>query len=111
MTCPATTILPQTPVAEAASTMLEEDVNRLPVVSDEGKLVGLVSRSDLIRAFARTDAEIQQEIEVDVLRRVMWINPNDVQVTVNDGVVKLTGHVPSRAEADLLPGSRDGFQA
>ena len=62
--------------------MLEERVNRLPVVDVDGKLVGLVSRGDLVRAFARTDAEIQREIEEDVLRRVMWLDPSDVSVTV-----------------------------
>ena len=79
MSSPAKTISPHRPVAEAATLMLEERVNRLPVVDVDGKLVGLVSRGDLVRAFARSDAEIQREIEEDVLRRVMWLDPSDVQ--------------------------------
>ena len=78
-------------------------MNRLPVVDVGGKLVGLVSRGDLVRAFARSDAEIQREIEEDILRRVMWLDPADVSVTVSDGVVTLSGQVATEADADLLP--------
>ena len=69
--------------------MLDEDVNRLPVVDADGVLVGLVSRGDLVRAFARPDDEIRHEIEEDVLRRAMWLDPDAVDVTVTDGVVTL----------------------
>jgi osmotically-inducible protein OsmY len=83
--------------------MLEERINRLPVVDVDGRLMGLVSRGDLVRAFARSDEEIQHEIEEDVLRRVMWLDPSDVSVTVSDGIVTLTGQVATGADADLLP--------
>ena len=56
--------------------MLDEDVNRLPVVDADGLLVGLVSRGDLIRAFARPDEEIRREIQDDVIHGAMWIDPN-----------------------------------
>ena len=103
MSYPPQTVLPSCPVAEAASVMLEKSVNRLPVVDVEGKLVGLVSRGDLVRAFARTDEEIQREIEEDVLRRVMWLDPSDVSVTVENGIVTLTGEVATEADRDLVP--------
>jgi CBS domain-containing protein len=103
MSAPAKTITPHRPVAEAATMMLDEQINRLPVVDVDGKLLGLVSRGDLVRAFARSDEEIQREIEEDVLRRVMWLDPSDVSVTVSDGVVTLKGQVASAADADLLP--------
>ncbi len=83
--------------------MLEQDVNRLPVVDDGGKLVGLLSRGDLVRAFARSDEEIYREIEEDVIRRVMWLDPSSVTVTVTDGVVSIGGEVASEADAELLP--------
>ena len=70
--------------------------------------MGLVSRGDLVRAFARSDEEIQREIEEDVLRRVMWLDPSDVSVAVSDGMVTLTGQVATAADADLLPGSLAG---
>jgi osmotically-inducible protein OsmY len=83
--------------------MLEENVNRLPVVDTDGALVGLVSRADLVRAFVRSDDEIQREIQEDVLKRVMWISPSEVSVTVENGVVTLEGQVASEADHDLLP--------
>jgi CBS domain-containing protein len=103
MSSPARTILADRSVAEAATLMLDENVNRLPVVDAGGTLIGLVSRGDLVRAFVRTDEEILQEIEDDVLRRVMWLNPSDVEVTVEDGMVTIKGEVASEADADLLP--------
>ena len=93
MSAPARTIAPNRPIAEAATLMLDEDVNRLPVVDADGALVGVVSRGDLVRAFARTDEEIRAEIEEDVIRKVMWLSPTAVDVTVTDGVVTLEGEV------------------
>jgi CBS domain-containing protein len=103
MSSPALTILPERPLAEAAKVMLDEDVNRLPVVDPDGLLVGLVSRGDLIRAFARPDAEIRREIQEDVIHGAMWIDPKALDVTVTSGIVTLKGEVSSEADAELLP--------
>ena len=103
MSSPARTIKPDRTVADAATLMLEEKVNRLPVVDAGEALVGLVSRADLVRAFVRSDDEILSEIQEDVLKRVMWINPSEVEVTVEDGVVTLKGEVASEADWELLP--------
>lgn len=102
MTAPALTITPDRPVREAALTMLEEGVNRLPVVDDAGKLVGIVSRANLVRAFTRTDAEIAKEIETDVLRRTLWLEPGSVRVAVEDGNVALEGRVETEGDVELL---------
>jgi len=67
MSSPAQTISPERPVVEAATRMLEGGINRLPVVDPQGKLVGLISRGDLVRAFTRSDEEIRREIEEDLL--------------------------------------------
>ena len=69
MTGPAVTIRPSRSVSEAASLMLDRSVNRLPVVDQHGKLVGIVTRADLVRAFARSDEEIEREIREDVIVR------------------------------------------
>ncbi len=83
--------------------MLEHEVKRLPVVDADGKLLGLISRGDLVRAFVRTDEEIRREIEEDLLRNTLWIDhPEDVHVTVDKGVVTLAGKVDSAADADLV---------
>ena len=104
MSTPAEVIGPDSALPEAATRMLEGEINRLPVVDAEGKLVGLVSRGDLVRAFARTDEEILREIEEDLLRGELWVDhPDDIHVTVAGGVVALSGKVDSAADADLLP--------
>jgi CBS domain-containing protein len=103
MSAPAQTIAPDRPLAEAATIMLDEGINRLPVVDSEGTLVGLVSRGDLVRAFARPDDEILQDIEEDIIRKAMWLDPKTINVTVTKGVVTLAGEVASAADADLLP--------
>lgn len=91
------------PLTEAAKIMLDENINRLPVVDTEGLLVGLVSRGDLIRAFARPDEEIRREIQEDVLYPAMWLDPNALDVTVTSGIVTLNGEVPSKSDAELVP--------
>ncbi len=103
MSTPAQTITPDRPLAEVATIMLAEGVNRLPVVDRNGKLVGLVSRGDLVRAFARPDDEIRREIEEDVICRTLWLDPATLEVTVANGIVTLAGEVASAAAAELLP--------
>ena len=103
MTSPALTISPERPLAEAAGVMVDKGVNRLPVVDRDGKLVGIVTRADLVRAFVRTDGELEREIREDVLVRSMWIEPERVVIDVKDGVVTLGGQVENRATAEMLP--------
>ena len=103
MTAPAVTIGPHSPVAVAAAKMIDEGVNRLPVVDRDGRLVGIVTRADLVRAFVRTDAELAEEIRSDVLLRALWLTPESVEVGVVEGVVTLTGSVGDRAMAEMLP--------
>jgi CBS domain-containing protein len=102
MSSPAVTITPDRTVHEAARIMIEERVNRLPVVRD-GKLVGILTRSDIVRAFTRTDAELASEIDEDILRRTFWAEPGSVAVAVSDGRVTLTGEVETEADREMLP--------
>ncbi len=103
MTSPALTIEPQRPVAEAAHVMLDRRVNRLPVVDEHGTLVGIVTRADLVRAFARPDEEIEREITQDVLGHTLWLrDPSAVRVKVSGGKVTLAGVVDNEAEAELV---------
>lgn len=101
MMAPALTIEPSSRIVVAAKTMVEHGVNRLPVV-ENGKLVGIVTRADLVRAFIRTDAEIATEIREDVVEHGLRLGPGKVQVEVDDGEVTLRGRV-DRADAELLP--------
>jgi len=101
MTAPAVTIGSTAPVAEAARMMIVRGVKRLPVV-DGGRLVGILSRSDLVRAFARSDEEIEREVREDVLVRAHWISPANVAVFVQDGRVRIHGEVETPALAESL---------
>ena len=101
MSAPAVTIEPQRSVSLAARLMLRHSVNRLPVVR-EGVLVGIVTRADLIRAFDRTDDELERELREDVMLRVLWIDPDRVTVVVDAGEVHLAGELDSKTDAELL---------
>lgn len=101
MTSPAMTIAPHESASEAARIMVTRHINRLPVV-EEGRLVGIVSRADLVRAFHRSDKEIEQELKDDVLIQQMWLSPHDVEVSVEDGVVVLAGMVENKTQAQLV---------
>jgi len=103
MTSPALTIRPERRAAAAARLMVERAVNRLPVVDRHGRLVGIVTRADLVRAFARSDAEIRDEIVVDVVGRSLWIPSGSVTVEVERGEVTLGGSVDARSVAEILP--------
>lgn len=103
MTSPALTIAAIRPVAAAARIMIERDIKRLPVLGHDGALVGIVSRADLVRAFARPDAEIHNEIEQDVLARSLWIPAGTVSVEVERGDVTIAGPVGSRVVGKFLP--------
>ncbi len=101
MTAPAITVEVDSPVTEAARTMVSLGVNRLPVVED-GTLVGIVTRADLVRLFTRSDEEIAREIREDVVGRMLWIAPERLEVEVDEGEVVLRGQVDTELEADLL---------
>lgn len=102
MTTPAITISPKCSVAEAARLMSEHYINRLPVVRRD-ELVGIVSRTDLVRAFVRSDDDIRHEIEDEVLVRTMWLEPpSAVHVDVQRGTVHLTGRLDIRSDAVML---------
>ena len=102
MTTPVVTISPHTSVAEAARRMSDLGIKRLPVVQDD-KLVGIVSSTDLVRAFVRSDDEIRREIREDLLLRTLWLEvPEAVEVHVDRGAVRLSGQVETATDAALL---------
>ncbi|HLX34822.1 MAG TPA: CBS domain-containing protein [Candidatus Limnocylindrales bacterium] len=101
MTSPAVTIGPRRPISEAARLMTERQINRLPVV-DDGRLVGIVSRADLVRAFARSDEELARTIREDVLLRILWLDPESFTVKVQDGIASISGRVERRSTSELV---------
>ena len=103
MSAPAVTIGPSRPVTVAATTMIDEGVNRLPVVDDGDHLIGIVTRADLVRAFVRSDAEIEHEIREDVILQKLWLEPDALHVEVASGEVRLSGEVETRTDAEMIP--------
>ncbi len=101
MTSPAITIRPERSIREAAATMTRHGINRLPVV-DDGRLVGIVTRADLVRAYVRTDEELERTILDDVLLKALWLDPAAFRVAVRDGEVSIAGHVERRSTASLV---------
>jgi len=100
MTAPAVTVSPTMPVSTAAAWMVESGVNRLPVVQ-RGAVVGIIARHDLVKVFARSDAEIEKEIREDALSGTAW--PEAIDVKVCDGEVTLRGQADSIGDAEMLP--------
>ena len=98
MTVAVVAVSPDATVAEAARRMHTAKVKRLPVV-ERGRLVGILSRADLLKVFDRADAAIRREIVEEVIVGEFMMDPSRF-FHVNDGVVALQGRVERRS---LLP--------
>lgn len=99
---PAVTIGPGDSVREAAKLMHDRAIKRLPVVDGDGRLVGVISRSDVLRVFMRSDYEIRREIVEDVIRRTMLLGAPPLVISVTDGIVTATGEVDRKTDAEIL---------
>jgi len=102
MTAPAVTTHPDATIAGAARMMNVHHVRRLPVVDPDGKLVGIVSRRDLLSVFLRPDAEIARQVG-EILAELLPGGPTGIEVAVRNGVVTLSGQPELAAEEDLIP--------
>ncbi|WP_128381341.1 CBS domain-containing protein [Streptomyces cavernae] len=98
MSTPAITVHPEQRVAEAARVMERHHIERLPVVDEEDRLIGIATRRDLLRVFLRTDEEIRGEIIDEVLTRAMCLPPHTVIVSVHDGTATLEGRLERRSD-------------
>ncbi|GGY14700.1 CBS domain-containing protein [Streptomyces anandii] len=101
MTEPPVTVHADATIVEAARTMARRRVERLPVVDEEDRLVGIVTRRDLLRVFLRPDGEIRDEVVREVLVRTLWLAPRTVSVSVTEGVVTLGGHMERRSDTEI----------
>jgi CBS domain-containing protein len=101
MSAPAVTTDRATTVAAAARLMAERRVKRLPVVDADGRLIGIVSRADLLKVHLRPDEQLRQDVIENVLARTLWIEPGRVTVEVKDGVVTLRGRLDRRTLVDM----------
>ncbi|WP_328923992.1 CBS domain-containing protein [Streptomyces sp. NBC_00190] len=102
MTVPAVTVTKDAPIPGAARLMARGHLKRLPVVDGDGRLVGVVSRGDLLKVYLRPDADIAEELRELIMAELIPISSATVQVHVADGVVHLDGSVPDPALKDVL---------
>ncbi len=101
MSSPAVTVRAGDTVPKAARLLTEHAIKRLPVVDDEGALIGIVTRTDLVRAFTRSDEEIEQEIR-GMLLETLWLDEPGLHLRVERGEVRLAGKLRRRSDAELL---------
>jgi hypothetical protein len=101
MSAPPVVVLSGTSIAEAARLLHHEGVKRLPVVDDLGRLVGIVSRGDLLKTHVRPDEEILSDIETGVPRTYLIDDAVAVTVAVVNGAVTLTGRVDRWSSAEI----------
>ncbi|MET7935597.1 CBS domain-containing protein [Streptomyces sp. NPDC005322] len=114
MSRPAVTVRPQDTIVDAARAMARHRIERLPVIDEEDRLIGIVTRRDLLRVFLRPDDEIRDEVIDEVLVRSLWVMPQTVTVTVTDGVVRLEGELDRHSEIPIavrMAGQVDGVVA
>ena len=105
MTKPAVTIGQDATVTEAAQRMQSRRVKRLPVVDEDGRLRGIVSRADVLSVFERPDKEIWDDVVKGVITGEFGLDSELFVVTVRSGVVTVTGSVDRHADATGLLGA------
>jgi CBS domain-containing protein len=102
MTAPAVTINPDATIPRAARVMDTHHVRRLPVVDQDGKLMGIVSRRDLLSVFLRPDDEVASDVR-QLLDDLLPRDPDAVTATVRNGEVILTGNPQALEDRKLIP--------
>ena len=101
MTAPAITVNEDVDLRVAARLLSLHGIRRLPVTK-EGKLVGILSRADVLKVFLRPDDDICRDIEEDILGRKMVAATPGVRVLVADGTVTVSGEVERRSTAMVI---------
>jgi len=102
MSAPAVTTYPDATIPRAAQIMTSHHIRRLPVVREDGRLIGIVTRRDLLSVFLRPDAEVAEHVRA-LLDDVLPADPGSVTATVRDGVVILTGQPEAPEDRELMP--------
>src|SRR5437588_776785 len=101
---------PDTPFRELAEMLTSRHISAVPVVDVQGRLLGIVTRGDLLAVFLRRDGEIREEIIQEVMIRTLWMDPARIDIGVTSGVVSLRGRVDRRSDIDILVGFIRGVE-
>jgi CBS domain-containing protein len=102
MTSPAITVAADTPLSQAAQMMQKKNVRRLVVVDQRGRIAGIVSRSNLLQVFLRTDAELRDEIAGTLVPALVSSSAGGVSVDVRSNIVTLSGEVDRKSDVEVL---------
>ncbi|MFD9078397.1 CBS domain-containing protein [Streptomyces erythrochromogenes] len=102
MTRPAVTVTKDATIPTAARLMARRHLKRLPVVDGEGRLVGVVSRGDLLKVFLRPDEDIGAEIRELIMYKLIPHGSAEVHVHVSNGIAYLNGSLPDLAMEDVV---------
>lgn len=92
---------PSTSLADAASLMFQHRIPELPVVDTQKKPVGIVSRTQLLKVFLRSDEAIRREV-VRILHELASVKRNQLEVEVTGGLVRLQGEIEEHLPKALL---------
>ena len=102
MTSPAITVESDTNLSQAARLMQERNVRRLVVVDERGRIAGIVSRSDLLQVFLRSDEDLRDEVAGTLIPAVLMSSPESVGVEVRWNIVTLSGDVDRKSDVEIL---------
>ena len=90
---------PEMSVRELTRLMSAYDVNRIPIV-EEGRVIGIVTRADILRTFVRADTAITEEVRWK-LAHELWIEPSGLEIVTHNGVVSIVGEVDTQSDVAL----------
>jgi len=102
MTSPAITVPATALITDAARLMHERNVRRLVVVDQRGRIAGIVSRSDLLQVFLRTDEDLREEVVERIIPAILPTDGDNVIVEVRSNVITLSGEVDRRSDSEIL---------
>ncbi|MFE0700641.1 CBS domain-containing protein [Streptomyces sp. NPDC058872] len=101
MSAPAVTVPRGATLAGAARLMGRGRLKRLPVVDEDGRPVGVVSRGDLLKVYLRSDADLAEDVRHELLAHLLPWGDAALVVRVVDGSVTLAGRLPQSVPAEL----------
>lgn len=91
---------PEASLRELVHLMTAHDINRIPILED-GRVIGMVTRADIVRALARRDEAVTEEVRWR-LQHDLWIDATDLVITTHNGIVTLAGMVENRSDAVIV---------
>lgn len=102
MTSPTISVPADTTLMEAARLMQERNIRRLIVTDSRGRIAGIVTRSDLLQVFLRTDEDLRDEMINKVIPAVLFDHDGHLNVDVRSNVITLSGEVDRKSDARIL---------